>query len=90
MSLLVPLVARQYSDLPTTTRVEVLLIKKKFFFQIIQHINTHTDPSRFNIYLYVWMKRFLRVSFNETIGMNFAELCQELYVMKANLMSETS
>ena len=29
MSLLVPLVARQYSDLPTTTRVEVLLIKKK-------------------------------------------------------------
>lgn len=36
------------------------------------------------------MKRFLRVPFNETIGMNFAELCQELYVMKANLMSETS
>ena len=36
------------------------------------------------------MKRFLRVSFNETIGMNFAERCQELYVMKANLMSETS
>ena len=29
MSLLVPLIARQYSDLPTTTRVEVLLIKKK-------------------------------------------------------------
>ena len=28
MSLLVPLIARQYSDLPTTTRVEVLLIKK--------------------------------------------------------------
>lgn len=53
MSLLVPLVARQYSDLPTTTRVEVLLIKKKFFFQIIQHTNTHTDPSRLNIYLYV-------------------------------------
>lgn len=53
MSLLVPLVARQYSDLPTTTRVEVLLIKKKFFFQIIQHTNPHTDPSRFNIYLYV-------------------------------------
>lgn len=53
MSLLVPLIARQYSDLPTTTRVEVLLIKKKFFFQIIQYTNTHTDPSRFNIYLYV-------------------------------------
>lgn len=53
MSLLVPLIARQYSDLPTTTRVVVLLIKKKFFFQIIQYTNTHTDPSRFNIYLYV-------------------------------------
>lgn len=53
MSLLVALIARQYSDLPTTTRVEVLLIKKKFFFQIIQYTNTHTDPSRFNIYLYV-------------------------------------
>ena len=33
MSLLVPLVARQYSDLPTTTRVEVLLIKKNSSFR---------------------------------------------------------
>ena len=33
MSLLVLLVARQYSDLPTTTRVEVLLIKKNSSFR---------------------------------------------------------
>ena len=33
MSLLVPLIARQYSDLPTTTRVEVLLIKKNSSFR---------------------------------------------------------
>ena len=33
MSLLVPLIARQYSDLPTTTRVVVLLIKKNSSFR---------------------------------------------------------
>ena len=33
MSLLVPLIARQYSDLPKTTRVEVLLIKKNSSFR---------------------------------------------------------
>ena len=33
MSLLVPLIARQYSDLPETTRVEVLLIKKNSSFR---------------------------------------------------------
>ena len=33
MSLLVPLIARQYSDLPTTTRVEVLLMKKNSSFR---------------------------------------------------------
>ena len=33
MSLLVPLIARQYSNLPTTTRVEVLLIKKNSSFR---------------------------------------------------------
>lgn len=33
MSLLVPLIARQYSDLPTTTRLVVLLIKKNSSFR---------------------------------------------------------
>lgn len=53
MSLLVPLIARQYSDLPTTTRVEVLLIKKNSSFRSF-NIQTLTQTHLVSTFIFMY------------------------------------
>ena len=53
MSLLVPLIARQYSDLPTTTRVEVLLMKKNSSFRSF-NIQTLTQTHLVLTFIFIY------------------------------------
>ena len=63
-------------------------------FNIQKHTHTHHARQSLSVltvnFLCINETISTCVSSNETTSMDFTELCRELYVMIANLMSETS